>query len=258
MKHNNISVLSEKDLKYMRVVCQKTARLLSHLSKMVINKTSTLKINEEAEQWVKKNNAINAPLGYHGYPKSICTSINNVICHGIPAKNDVLKIGDIINIDVSLKFNEYFGDTSKTFFVGKPTRIAKKLVLVTEKSMLLAIQNIFPGSYIGDIGYIIKSYVDKFGFKVVRDFVGHGIGRGFHMDPQVHHIGKKKSGLNLTEGMTFTIEPMINLGSYESKIMPDQWTVVTKDNTLSAQFEHSVTITKTGVEVLTIENQNKL
>jgi methionyl aminopeptidase len=252
MNIQKLSILTKKEIKHMRIVCKMTARLLHHLSKMVAPGISTLEINNEAEKWVKKNKAINAPLGYCGYPKSICTSINEVICHGIPSSKSILKEGDIINIDVSLKFKNYYGDTSKTFFVGNVSKKAKKIVNVAEKCLNLAIKEISPGKKIGDLGYIIQEYAKMNNFSIVKEFVGHGIGKSFHMLPQIPHFGNKNEGIKLTKGMTFTIEPMINEGTSKSKILNDCWTAVTFDGKLSAQFEHTITINDSNAEILTI------
>ena len=203
------------------------------------------------ERWTQAHGARSAPLGYHGFPKSICTSINEVICHGIPSKKQVLKQGDIINIDVTPILDGYHGDTSKTFFVGTPSPVAKKLVEVTEKSMYLGIAEVKPGNKIGDIGAAIQEYAESQGFSVVRDFVGHGVSNIFHTAPQIPHYGIRGKGKKLRTGMVFTIEPMINEGTWEGIVLSDGWTAITQDGKLSAQFEHTVAVTETGVEILT-------
>jgi methionyl aminopeptidase len=235
----------------MRTAGRLAAQLLEHLGKMVNPGVTTLEIDAEAEKWTKQHGAVSAPLGYHGYPKSICTSVNEVICHGIPNAKQVLKDGDIINIDVTPLVDGYHGDTSKTFFVGNPSPIAKKLVEVTEECLYRGIAEVKPGARIGDIGAAIQEYAESQGFSVVRDFVGHGIHRIFHTEPQVPHYGTRGKGRMIRPGMVFTIEPMINEGTWEAKILGDGWTAITKDRKLSAQFEHTLAVTKEGVEILT-------
>jgi methionyl aminopeptidase len=191
-----------------------------------------------------------APLNYHGFPKSVCTSVNHVVCHGIPGK-EVLKNGDIINVDVTTIYEGFYGDTSATFFVGDVSDEARKVTEVSRKSLELAIAEVREGARLGDIGAAIQEYAEGEGCSVVRAFVGHGIGRQFHEPPQVSHVGKRGTGNRLKAGMVFTIEPMINLGSYEVEVLADKWTAVTIDGSLSAQFEHTIVVTKTGCEVLT-------
>ncbi|NEQ13636.1 MAG: type I methionyl aminopeptidase, partial [Moorea sp. SIO3E2] len=214
-----------------------------------------LEINDEAERWTKEHGAISAPLGYQGFPKSICTSINEVVCHGIPNGKQILKDGDIINIDVTPKVDGYHGDTSRTFFVGTPSPLAKKLVEVTEECMMRGIAEVKPGARVGDIGAAIQEYAESNGFSVVRDFVGHGISKIFHTAPQIPHYGTRGKGKRLRAGMVFTIEPMINEGTHEVEILADKWTAVTRDRKLSAQFEHTIVVTPDGVEILTLPEQ---
>ena len=247
-----ITLLSKREIDKMRQAGRLAAKLLNHLEPMIKPGISTLEINNEAEQWTQSHGAISAPLGYHGFPKSICTSVNNVICHGIPNAQQILKEGDIINVDVTPILDGYHGDTSKTFFVGKPSQIAKKLVETAEISLMNAIQVVKPGSKIGDIGGAIQECAEPYGFSVVRDFVGHGISNIFHTAPQIPHYGIKGKGKKLRSGMVFTIEPMINEGTWEAIILKDGWTAITKDGKLSAQFEHTIAVTDTGVEILTI------
>ncbi|MFO0739315.1 MAG: type I methionyl aminopeptidase, partial [Labilithrix sp.] len=198
-----------------------------------------------------KRNARPAPLNYRGFPKSVCTSINDVVCHGIP-DGQKLKNGDIINVDITTFYDGFHGDTSATFYIGTPSAEARKVVEVARRSLELGIAEVKEGARIGDIGAAIQEYVESQGCSVVRDFVGHGIGRKFHEDPQVKHYGKRGSGERMKAGMIFTIEPMVNIGSWEVVIDPvDKWTVTTADGSLSAQFEHTCLVTKTGVEVLT-------
>jgi len=251
MGSDTLTLLSSREIDKMRTAGRLAAQLLEHLGKMVNPGVTTLEIDAEAEKWTKQHGATSAPLGYHGYPKSICTSVNEVICHGIPNAKQVLKDGDIINIDVTPLVDGYHGDTSKTFFVGNPSPLAKKLVEVTEECLYRGIAEVKPGARIGDIGAAIQEYAESQGFSVVRDFVGHGIHRIFHTEPQVPHYGTRGKGRMIRPGMVFTIEPMINEGTWEAKILGDGWTAITKDRKLSAQFEHTLAVTKEGVEILT-------
>lgn len=251
MGSDTLTLLSSREIDKMRTAGRLAAQLLEHLGKMVKPGVTTLEIDTEAEKWTRQHGAVSAPLGYHGYPKSICTSVNEVICHGIPNAKQVLKDGDIINIDVTPLVDGYHGDTSKTFFVGNPSPLAKKLVEVTEECLYRGIAQVKPGGRIGDIGAAIQEYAESQGFSVVRDFVGHGIHRIFHTEPQVPHYGTRGKGRMIRPGMVFTIEPMINEGTWEAKILGDGWTAITKDRKLSAQFEHTLAVTKDGVEILT-------
>lgn len=250
--NQNIVLLSPREIAKMRNAGLLAAKLLEHLGKMIQPGISTQQLNDEAERWTKAHGAISAPLGYNNYPKSICTSVNEVICHGIPDPSQILQDGDIINIDVTPILDGYHGDTSKTFFVGTPSPIAKKLVEVTEECLKRGIEAVSPTSRLGDIGAAIQEYAESQGFSVVRNFVGHGIHRVFHCAPQVPHYGTKGKGKKLRPGMVFTIEPMINEGTWEAEVMPDGWTALTKDRKLSAQFEHTIAITQNGVEILTL------
>ncbi|NEO57775.1 MAG: type I methionyl aminopeptidase [Okeania sp. SIO3B5] len=251
MATETIVLLSKREIEKMRRAGRLAAELLHYLEPFVKPGVSTLELDEEAERWTQAHGARSAPLGYHGFPKSICTSINEVVCHGIPNKKQILKEGDIINVDVTPILDGYHGDTSKTFFVGEPSPLAKKLVEVTEKSMYLGIAEVKPGNKIGDIGAAIQEYAEAEGFSVVRDFVGHGVSNIFHTAPQIPHYGTRGKGKKLRTGMVFTIEPMINEGTWEAKVLDDGWTAITKDGKLSAQFEHTVAVTETGVEILT-------
>lgn len=199
---------------------------------------------------VNKQKTIPANVGYNGFPKTLCTSVNHVVCHGIP-NDKKLKNGDIINIDVTVIKDGFHGDTSKMYFVGEPSVLARRLVQVTHEAMLLGIEMVRPGARLGDIGHAIQQYAEGHGFSIVREYCGHGIGRVYHEDPQVLHYGSPGIGLELKAGMTFTIEPMINAGKRHVKTLPDGWTVVTKDHSLSAQWEHTVLVTPTGHEILT-------
>ena len=252
MASETITLLSKREIEKMRQAGRLAAQLLNHLAPMIKPGVSTLELNDEAERWTQARGAKSAPLGYHGFPKSICTSINEVICHGIPNSNTILKDGDIINIDVTPILDGYHGDTSKTFFVGNPSPLAKKLVEVTEECLMRGIAQVKPGARLGDIGAAIQEYAEPEGFSVVRDFVGHGINRIFQTAPQIPHYGKRGKGKKLREGMVFTIEPMINEGTWEAIVLKDGWTAITKDRKLSAQFEHTIAVTADGVEILTL------
>ena len=211
---------------------------------------TTDKIDKICYEFIRDNGGLSAPLYYRGFPKSCCTSVNHVVCHGIPSKK-YLKDGDIVNIDVTAIINGWHGDTSRMFFVGDVSIKNKNLVSATYNSMMKAISIIKSGIHLGDIGETIQSYVEKRGFSVVKDFCGHGIGKIFHEPPNVLHYGKKGEGIKLEKGMMFTIEPMINEGSYNTKLLRDGWTAVTRDKSASAQFEHTVGVTEDGFEIFT-------
>jgi methionyl aminopeptidase len=200
---------------------------------------------------VNVQQAIPAPLNYRGFPKSICTSVNHVVCHGIPTDKKVLKNGDIINIDVTVIKDGYHGDTSKMFTVGEGSILSDRLIRVTQECLYKALAIVKPGTRLGDIGAVIQKHAEAHRFSVVREYCGHGIGQVFHEEPQIVHYGKAGEGMALEAGMTFTIEPMINAGTYHTKLLPDKWTAVTKDHKLSAQWEHTILVTATGIEVLT-------
>ncbi len=256
-----IILLSARELDKMRRVGQLAANLLDRLETMVRPGVSTQELNDEAQQWMQARGAISATLGYAppGHPPftgSICTSVNEVVCHGIPSPKQILNDGDIINIDVTPILDGYHGDTSRTFLVGNPSASARKLVEVTKESMMQGIAEIKPGARVGDIGAAIAEYSEANGFSVVREMVGHGVGRQFHTAPEIPHYGKRGKGLKLRSGMVFTVEPILNEGSREIEFLSDGWTVITKDKKLSAQFEHTVAVTQTGVEILTLSEKN--
>jgi len=246
-------LLSAKEIEKMRVAGRFAAELLDHLGSMLKPGITTQALNDEAEKLTQARKAKSAPLGYHGFPRSICTSVNDVVCHGIPSKEQVLKDGDIINIDVTPIVDGYYGDTSRTFFVGTPSPEAKALVDVTLDCLKIGIREVAPGKRVGDIGAAIQEHAESFGYGVVRDFVGHGIGREFHIDPQVPHYGRRGTGPRLKPGMAFTIEPMINQGDWRTVVLEDDWTAVTVDGGLSAQFEHTLIVTKDGFEIMTLK-----
>ncbi|MFO0726036.1 MAG: type I methionyl aminopeptidase [Myxococcota bacterium] len=244
-------IKSPSEIEAMRVACKLAAKCLIEAGKLVKPGISTEDINEFVHEFTIKAGATPAPLNYRGFPKSVCTSINDVVCHGIPSTKDILKEGDIINIDVTPIVDGFHGDTSATFFVGTPSPTTKKLVEVTEECLRRGIAVVKNGVRIRDIGGAIQDYAESFGFGVVRDYVGHGVGRTFHEPPQIPHYRSKGANPRVRTGMIFTIEPMINLGTYETYLEPDGWTVRTADNRLSAQFEHTILVTDEGHEILT-------
>ena len=200
---------------------------------------------------------IPANVGYNDYPKTLCTSINDVICHGIPSDKEILKDGDIVNIDITVIVDGWHGDTSKMFLIGKSQPHVKRLVDITRECMFKGIEVCKPGAFTGDIGYAIQTHAEKNHYSVVKNYCGHGIGKIYHEDPQITHFGNKGEGIKLEEGMVFTIEPMINLGSHKTKLLKDGWTVVTEDGKLSAQWEHTIAITEHGYEILTLREEEK-
>lgn len=252
-----ISINNADDIAKMRIAGKLASEVLDYITPFVVQGVTTDKLNTLCHDYiVNDQKAIPAPLnyapdGHTPYPKSICTSVNNQICHGVPS-DKVLKNGDIINIDITIIKDGYHGDTSRMFHVGEVSIQAKRLTLITYQAMWLGINQVRPGATLGDVGYSIQTFAEKNGYGVVREFCGHGIGKKFHEDPQVLHYGRPNSGVKLETGMIFTIEPMINAGKRDIKHMPDGWTVVTKDRSLSAQWEHTVLVTDTGFEVLTI------
>ena len=243
---NNHSEKFEK----MRIAGRLASKTLDMITDYIKPGISTEKIDDLCFEFIKDNGGYSAPLFYRGYRKSVCTSLNHVICHGIPSDR-ILVEGDILNIDITAIINDYYGDTSRMFGVGEISVKAKNLIASTYESMMRGIKILKPGTKLGNIGYEIQSHVEKKGFSVVRDFCGHGISNIFHEPPNVLHYGQKNTGQELEPGMTFTIEPMINAGNYESKLLNDGWTAVTKDKSLSAQFEHTLGITENGYEIFT-------
>ncbi|EQC44560.1 methionine aminopeptidase, type I [Bacteriovorax sp. BSW11_IV] len=250
-----ISIKSGREIELMRQTCALASRTLEYIEPFVKPGVSTEELNKLCHDYILENNAYPSPLNYHGFPKSVCTSLNEVICHGIPSKKDVLKDGDILNIDVTTYLNKFHGDTNKTFLVGNVSDEVRKLVDVTYQCMREGINQVRPGGHIGDIGAVIQEIAHGYGYSVVEDYCGHGIGREFHEEPQVVHIGKKGTGPEMKPGMTFTIEPMINLGTKYSKVLKDGWTVLTKDGKWSAQFEHTILVTESGHEILTLRQE---
>ena len=234
----------------IRVAGSLAAQALDEVTPFVKPGVTTKKLDKICYEYIRDNGGYSAPLFYRGFPKSCCTSVNHVVCHGIPA-DKYLDEGNIINIDVTAIVNNWHGDTSRMFFIGDVSVKSKNLISTTYNSMMKAISIIKDGIHLGDIGETIQTYVEKKGFSVVRDFCGHGIGKTFHEPPNILHYGKRGEGIKLKEGMIFTVEPMINEGIYKTKLLKDGWTAVTKDKSLSAQFEHTVGVTNTGFEIFT-------
>lgn len=251
-------VADDTDLQGMRAAGKAAASVLEMVGDEVKPGVTTEFLDQLCHQFIVEDLAcVPAPLNYGGgggqmpFPKSICTSVNHVVCHGIPSQSKTLKSGDVVNIDITVIKDGYHGDTSKMFFVGEPTVLAKRLVRVTQECLYKGIEAVRAGAHLGDIGHAIQRHAESQRFSVVREFCGHGIGKVFHDAPQVLHYGRKGSGITLEEGMTFTIEPMINAGKRHIKILPDQWTAVTKDHKMSAQWEHTLMVTAQGCEIFT-------
>ena len=250
----SVTIKTPEEIEKMRIAGHLAADVLQMIESHVQVGITTGELDQICHNYiVDEQKAIPAPLNYRGFPKSICTSVNHVICHGIPG-NKKLKVGDIVNIDITVIKNDYHGDTSKMFFVGDPSIRAKRLVQTTYECMKLGIDMVKPGVRLGDVGHAIQQHAESKNYSVVREYCGHGIGREFHEDPQVLHYGQKDTGLIIEEGMIFTIEPMINMGKRHVKLLPDEWTVVTKDHSLSAQWEHTILVTTDDHEVLTKRN----
>jgi methionyl aminopeptidase len=247
-----IIIKSPEQIEGIRKSCQLAADTLDYLEQFVKLGVTTQQINDEAEKFIRSHGAIPAPLGYHGFPKAVCTSMNEVICHGIPNSEDVLEEGDIINVDVTTILNGYFGDTCRMYTVGEISNEAKELLSVARDCLEIGIAQVRPGSKFGNIGKAISDYARSRGYSVVHQFCGHGVGLKFHEEPQVHHDDRQFMDIEMKPGMIFTIEPMINAGVAEAVIdSRDKWTARTKDGKLSAQYEHTVLVTDSGVEILT-------
>jgi methionyl aminopeptidase len=245
-----VDIKTPKEIELMREVCHLAAQTLSRVGEIISPGVTTQEIDDFVYRDTLARGCRPAPLNYRGFPKSCCTSVNEVVCHGIPGPR-VLRDGDIINVDVTHIYKGFHGDTSATFYVGSPSESALVVTEVARRSLELGIGQVKPGARLGDIGAAIQEFAESQGCSVVRQFVGHGIGRGFHEDPQVSHVGQWGRGPRLKAGMTFTIEPMINLGDWQVRILDDDWTAVTEDGSLSAQFEHTLLVTLTGCEILT-------
>lgn len=247
-----VTIKTPEEVEKMRVAGRLAAEVLKMIAPHVQPGITTGELDRICHDYiVNEQQAIPAPLNYKGFPKSICTSVNHVVCHGIPG-DKTLKKGDVINIDVTVIKDGFHGDTSKMFFAGEPSIQARRLANISHECMLKGIEQVRPGARLGDIGHVIQQHAESNGCSVVREYCGHGIGRVFHEDPQVLHYGRPGTGLQLVAGMTFTVEPMINAGRKDVKLLPDNWTVVTRDHSLSAQWEHTVLVTESGYEILTL------
>ena len=247
---DNIKIHNKRDFLKMHDAGKLAAEVLDYITDYVEVGVSTDFLDNLCHEYIINHNAVPAPLNYRGFPKSTCISINDVVCHGIPSSR-TLKDGDVLNIDVTVILDTWFGDTSRMFFVGNPSNKAKFLTRITYECLMLGIEEVKPGKTVGDIGFVIQEHAEKHGLSVVRDFTGHGLGKVFHCPPTILHYGRPNTGDILQEGMFFTIEPMINSGKYDVKILSDGWTAVTKDKSLSAQFEHSIGVTSNGYEIFT-------
>jgi methionyl aminopeptidase len=248
----SITLKTPSEIEKMRVACLLAAQVLDMIEPFVVPGVTTEELDRICHDYiVGVQKAIPAPLNYKGFPKSICTSVNHQVCHGIPGPKK-LKSGDIVNVDITVIKDGYHGDTSKMFLVGEASIRAKRLIKTCQEAMYLGIRQVRPGARLGDIGHAIQRHAESHGYSVVQEFCGHGIGREFHEEPQVLHYGKPNTGVVLEPGMTFTVEPMINLGKRYVKVLPDGWTAVTKDHSLSAQWEHTVLVTEQGHEILTL------
>jgi methionyl aminopeptidase len=248
----SITLKTPDEIEKMRVAGRLAADVLSMIAPHVVPGVTTGELDRLCHDYiVNVQQAVPAPLNYRGFPKSICTSVNHQVCHGIPGEK-VLRKGDIVNIDITVIKDGYHGDTSKMFFVDEPSIQARRLVQITHECMMRGIAQVRPGAHLGDIGDAIQTHAEAHGYSVVREYCGHGIGREFHEDPQVLHYGERGTGIELLPGMAFTIEPMINAGRREIKLLPDNWTVVTRDHSLSAQWEHTILVTPEGRDILTV------
>ena len=248
--NNHIELHSKDSFLKMHDAGKLAAEVLDYITDYVKPNVTTGYLNDLCHDFILKNNAIPAPLNYKGFPKATCISVNHVVCHGIPG-DKVLDTGDILNRDITVILDGWYGDTSRMFFVGEPSNKAKFLTRITYECLWLGIKTVRPGSTTGDIGHAIQTHAESHGLSVVRDFTGHGLGKVFHSPPTILHYGKPNTGDVLEEGMIFTIEPMINSGKYDVKILSDGWTAETRDKSLSAQFEHSIGVTSSGYEVFT-------
>lgn len=251
----SVSIKTPADIEKMRIAGRLAAEVLEMIEPHVQAGITTDELNTLCHNYiVDVQKAIPAPLNYNGFPKSICTSLNHVVCHGIP-NDKPLKNGDIMNIDITVIKDGYYGDTSKMFLVGETPEWAQRLCQITQECMYKGIELVRPGTRLGDIGAVIQQHAESHGYSVVREFCGHGIGTVFHEEPQVLHYGKAGTGLELQEGMCFTIEPMINLGRKETRVLGDGWTAITKDRKLSAQYEHTLVVTADGYEIFTLRQE---
>tara|TARA_Y100001970_G_scaffold294373_1_gene452207 strand:- start:115602 stop:116387 length:786 start_codon:yes stop_codon:yes gene_type:complete len=254
MIQSSIKIHEDQDFASMRIAGRLAADTLDYITPFILPGVTTEELNTICHDFVSSKGGTNAPLGYRGYPKSICTSINHVVCHGIPGDR-ILKEGDVLNIDVTPVVNGWHGDSSRMYYVGNVSTKAKRLINITYDSMMRGIDTIRPGATLGDLGYAIQTYAENNRCSVVRDFCGHGTGQVFHSPPNILHYGQPGEGITLKSGMIFTIEPMLNLGSWEVKLLKDGWTAVTKDKSLSAQFEHTIGVTDNGYEIFTLSSK---
>jgi methionyl aminopeptidase len=253
-----IILKSKNDIAKMRVAGRLAADVLEMIQEHVVPGVTTEELDRICNEYIRKvQKATPANVGYHGFPKTLCTSTNSVVCHGIPTTKEVLKDGDIVNIDVTVIKDGWHGDTSRMYYAGTPSPEAKRLVDVTFDAMMAGINTVRPGARLGDVGHAIQTVAENAGFTIVEEYCGHGIGRVYHEDLQVLHYGRPNTGLLLKEGMTFTIEPMVNAGAADVKLLPDGWTVLTADGSLSAQWEHMLAVTSNGVEILTPWPENR-
>ncbi|MCX8957765.1 type I methionyl aminopeptidase [Erwinia psidii] len=254
-----ITIKTPEEIEKMRVAGRLAAEVLEMIEEHVKPGVSTGELDRLCHDYiVNTQKAISASLGYHGFPKSVCISVNEVVCHGIPSDDKILKEGDIVNIDVTVIKDEYHGDTSKMYLVGQPTIQGERLCRVTQESLYLALRMVKPGIRLRTIGREIQQFVEAQDFSVVREYCGHGIGKGFHEEPQVLHYDADDGGVVLQAGMAFTIEPMVNAGDYRIRSMKDGWTVKTKDRSLSAQYEHTIVVTETGCEIMTLRKDDTI
>ena len=256
MKSNNIPINKKEDFFKMQNAGNLAAKILDNLFDLIVPGISTLEINDYCHSLIIKNKAIPAPLNYKGFPKSVCTSVNHVVCHGIPSENKILNNGDIVNVDVTVILDGWYGDSSRMYVAGKVNKKNYDLLKTTYECLLIGIEEAKPGKHLSDIGFKIQEHAESKNYSVVRDFCGHGIGKEFHTPPSVLHYGNVGDGPELLPGMFFTIEPMINLGDWKVKILKDGWTAVTKDKSYSAQFEHTIGITENGNEIFTLSQNN--
>ena len=252
-----ISIKSKREIEIMKQSCQLAADTLDYLEKRVSAGVTTEELNSVGHDYILSHGAYPSPLNYHGFPKSICTSKNQIICHGIPSKKDMIKSGDIINVDITTYFKKFHGDTNRTFLVGEVEKEVEDFVRAAYFAMRQGIDQVRPGAKLGDIGAAIETYVHDHGYSVVHEYCGHGIGRDFHEEPQVLHYGSGGTGVELRPGMTFTVEPMINMGKRHCRLLKDNWTVVTSDGSRSAQFEHTLVVTEEGYEIMTFGEKER-
>ncbi|MDR2681598.1 MAG: type I methionyl aminopeptidase [Holosporaceae bacterium] len=252
--HQKCHIYSAGDFSHLREAGKLAAHILDYITPYVQENVTTLELDSLCHEEILRHNAIPATLGYNGYPNSTCISVNQVVCHGIPSDRKLVE-GDILNIDVTIIRDGWYGDTSRMYTVGKPSKKAMELVDTAYDAMMLAIDLVRPGIYLGDIGYTIQSFVEAKKFSVVRDYCGHGIGRVFHDEPAVLHFGESGTGMQLEPGNVFTIEPMINIGGHKTRVLLDGWTAVTSDRSLSAQFEHTIGVTEDGCEIFTLSKR---